>query len=270
MKFLENISFGQYVPSSSRLHRLDPRCKILSLVFLLAGIFMANRPYDWIIWTLVLWLCARASETGLKFLLCSVRPVLFLIIFTALLNLFFADGEVLAEWGIFTVTREGVTLAWTMALRLTLLVLFANLLTLSTSPMALSDGLESLFSPLKRVGFPAHELAMMMTIALRFIPTLLGETDRILKAQLARGADLDRGSLIKRMKAFIPVLVPLFVIVFQRADDLAVAMEARCYRGGEGRTRMKPFCWSRADSFALSFCVMLLIGQKILNWTIRA
>ncbi len=268
MKFLENISFGQYVPSQSRVHKLDPRCKVVALVLLLSGIFMANRPYDWIIWTLALWLCAHLAETGLKFLLRSVRPVLFLILFTALLNLLFADGTVIWEWGIFTFTREGLTLAWTMALRLTLLVLFANLLTLSTSPMALSDGLESLFSPLKRIGFPAHELAMMMTIALRFIPTLLGETDRILKAQLARGADLDRGSLVKRMKAFIPVLVPLFVIVFQRADDLAIAMEARCYRGGEGRTRMKPFRWSAADSLALSFCAALIVGQKILNWTL--
>ena len=155
-----------------------------------------------------------------------------------------------------------------MALRLTLLVLFANLLTLTTSPMALSDGLESIFSPFKRFGFPAHELAMMMTIALRFIPTLLSETDRILKAQLARGADLDRGSIVRRMKAFIPVLVPLFVIVFQRADDLAVAMEARCYRGGEGRTRMKPFRWRAADTAALAFCALLIAAQKLLNWVV--
>ncbi len=269
MKFLENVSFGQYVPAQSCIHRLDPRCKVVALVLLLSGIFMASRPYDWVIWIFVLWLCAYLAETGLRFLFRSVRPVLFLILLTALLNLFFADGTVVWEWGIFTVTREGVTLAWTMALRLTLLVLFANLLTLSTSPMSLSDGLESLFSPLKRVGFPAHEMSMMMTIALRFIPTLLGETDRILKAQLARGADLDRGSLIKRMKMFIPVLVPLFVIVFQRADDLAVAMEARCYHGGEGRTRMKPFCWGTYDSLALFFCVALVVGQKVLNWTVR-
>ena len=178
----------------------------------------------------------------------------------------FAQGEPIWEWGIFSVSREGIELAWTMALRLVLLVLFANLLTLTTSPMALSDGLERLFSPLKRVGFPAHELAMMMTIALRFIPTLLNETDRVLKAQLARGADLDRGSIVKRMKAFIPVLVPLFVIVFQTADDLAVAMEARCYRGGEGRSRMKPFAWRFADTAALVFCFALVVGQKLLNW----
>ena len=268
MKFLENMSFGQYVPARSWVHRLDPRAKVGALALLLTGIFMAGRPYDWILWAAVLWLCAALAQTNVAFLLRSIRTVLFLIVFTALLNLFFASGEPLWQWGIFRVSREGVELAWTMALRLTLLVLFTNLLTLTTSPMALSDGLESLFSPFKRFGFPAHELAMMMTIALRFIPTLLSETDRILKAQLARGADLDRGSVVRRMKAFIPVLVPLFVIVFQRADDLAVAMEARCYRGGEGRTRMKPFRWRSADTAALVFCTLLIAGQKLLNWVV--
>lgn len=268
MRFLENMSFGQYVPARSWVHRLDPRAKVGALALLLTGVFMAERPYDWILWAAALWLCAALSQTSVAFLLRSIRTVLFLIVFTALLNLFFASGEPLWQWGIFRVSREGVELAWTMALRLTLLVLFANLLTLTTSPMALSDGLESIFSPFKRFGFPAHELAMMMTIALRFIPTLLSETDRILKAQLARGADLDRGSVVRRMKAFIPVLVPLFVIVFQRADDLAVAMEARCYRGGEGRTRVKPFCWRAADTAALVFCALLIVGQKLLNWVI--
>lgn len=268
MRFLENMSFGQYVPARSWVHRLDPRAKVGAMALLLTGVFMAERPYDWILWAAALWLCAALSQTSVAFLLRSIRTVLFLIVFTALLNLFFASGEPLWQWGIFRVSREGVELAWTMALRLTLLVLFANLLTLTTSPMALSDGLESIFSPFKRFGFPAHELAMMMTIALRFIPTLLSETDRILKAQLARGADLDRGSVVRRMKAFIPVLVPLFVIVFQRADDLAVAMEARCYRGGEGRTRMKPFCWRAADTAALVFCALLIVGQKLLNWVI--
>ena len=268
MRFLENMSFGQYVPARSWVHRLDPRAKVGALALLLTGVFMAERPYDWILWAAALWLCAALSQTSVAFLLRSIRTVLFLIVFTALLNLFFASGEPLWQWGIFRVSREGVELAWTMALRLTLLVLFANLLTLTTSPMALSDGLESIFSPFKRFGFPAHELAMMMTIALRFIPTLLSETDRILKAQLARGADLDRGSIVRRMKAFIPVLVPLFVIVFQRADDLAVAMEARCYRGGEGRTRMKPFRWRAADTAALAFCALLIAAQKLLNWVV--
>jgi len=266
VKFLESVSFGQYVPSNSWIHRLDPRTKVCGLILLLAGVFMASKPYDWPIWVVMLLLCAHAARTGLGFLFRSIRTVLVLILVTSVLNLFFAEGEPIWQWGIFSVSREGIQLAWTMALRLILLVLFANLLTLTTSPMALSDGLERLFSPFKRVGFPAHELAMMMTIALRFIPTLLNETDRILKAQLARGADLDRGSIMKRMKAFIPVLVPLFVIVFQTADDLAIAMEARCYRGGEGRTRMKPFNWRLADTAALLFCAALIVGQKLLNW----
>lgn len=262
MKLLENMSFGQYIPADSVVHHLDPRAKIGGLAVMLTGIFMAKTPIDWAMWCIVLWSCAQLSGIGIMSLIRSIRTVLFLIIFTAILNLFMAQGEPVWEWGILSISREGIDLAWTMSLRLALLVLTANLLTMSTSPMALSDGLESIFSPLKRFGFPAHELAMMMTIALRFIPTLLGETDRILKAQLARGADLDRGGIVKRMKAFIPVLVPLFVIVFQRADDLAVAMEARCYRGGEGRTRMHPFVWRPADTVAIGLCLFLVVAQK--------
>ena len=265
MKFLENLSFGQYIPARSPIHCLDPRGKVIALILLLTGVFMANRPYDWIIWCAVLAIGAKMAEIGILFLIRSIRTVLFLVLFTALLNLFFAPGEPLWEWGILSISREGLRMAWSMSLRLVLLVLFANLMTLTTSPMALSDGLESLLSPFKRFGFPAHELAMMMTIALRFIPTLLNETDRILKAQIARGADLERGSMMKRLKAFIPVLVPLFVIVFQRADDLATAMEARCYRGGVGRTRMKPFQWRGADTALLLVCLGLIIAQKVLN-----
>lgn len=268
MRFLENLSFGQYIPSKSFVHKLDPRAKIGALVLLLTGIFMATRPYDWIIWVCLLCLCAHLAEIKISFLFRSTRAVVILVLFTAVLNLFLATGETVWKWGILSITDTGIELAWTMSLRLILLVMYANLLTLTTSPMALSDGLESIFSPFKRFGFPAHELAMMMTIALRFIPTLLEETDRILKAQLARGADLDRGSIIKRAKAFIPVLIPLFVIVFQRADDLAIAMEARCYRGGEGRTRMKPFSWNWYDSSVLAFCLVLVIGQKLFNYMV--
>ena len=268
MKFLENMSFGQYIPSKSFVHRLDPRAKIGALVLLLTGVFMAARPYDWIIWAGLLALCAKLAEISVGFLIRSIRTVLILVLFTAVLNLFLATGDPVWQWGILSITNEGIELAWTMSLRLILLVMYANLLTLTTSPMALSDGLESIFTPFKRFGFPAHELAMMMTIALRFIPTLLSETDRILKAQLARGADLDRGSIIKRAKAFVPVLIPLFVIVFQRADDLAIAMEARCYRGGEGRTRMKPFHWRIADTASLLFCVALIVGQKVINFLV--
>ncbi len=264
MSFFENLSFGQYVPAESPIHRLDPRAKILALILLLTGLFMASRPQDWGLWCLVLVAVSYGSSMKLSFLVRSIRPVIFLVVFTAALNLFLAPGEALWRWGILSISREGLSMAWTMSLRLILLVLFANLLTLTTSPMSLADGLESLLSPLKRFGFPAHELAMMMTIALRFIPTLLGETDRIIKAQLARGADLDRGSLLARLKAFLPVLIPLFVMVFQRAEDLAVAMEARCYRGGEGRSRMNPFHWALQDSLALACCLGILTLQRFL------
>ena len=265
MKFLENMSFGQYVPSDSWMHRLDPRTKVCGLILLLIGVFMANKPYDWLIWPTVLFLCARLAKTGLRFLFSSIRTVLFLILITSVLNLLFAQGEPIWEWGIFSVSREGIDLAWTMALRLVLLVLFANLLTLTTSPMALSDGLERLFSPLKRVGFPAHELAMMMSIALRFIPTLIEETNKISQAQKARGADFETGSLIKRAKAMLPLLVPLFVSAFRRADELAMAMEARCYRGGKGRTKMRPLRYAIGDLWAACAYAALLAAVIALN-----
>lgn len=265
MSFLKNISFGQYMPLKSPVHALDPRAKIFSLVLLITGVFFAWSPLHWLLWWAVFISIVKVSHLSVRHVLRSIRPVMFLVAFTMVLNLFFVPGEELWRWGFLSVTREGVATAWRMSMRLTLLVLFANLLTLTTSPMALSDGLERLFSPLARFGFPAHELAMMMTIALRFIPTLLDETDRIMKAQIARGADLDRGSIVKRLKAFLPVLVPLFVIVFQRADDLAVAMESRCYRGGVGRTRMHPFHWLMSDTAAVAFCFAAIVAQEILG-----
>lgn len=265
MKFLDNLSFGQYIPAQSIIHRLDPRAKILAIVLLISGIFMADKALDWALWCSVFVILAFFSEIQFSFLLRSVKAVVFLIVFTAVMNLLLMPGKIIWEWGIFSISSEGVEMAWTMSLRLILLIMFANLLTLTTSPMQLADGLESLLSPLKHLGFPAHELAMMMTIALRFIPTLLAEADRILKAQIARGADLDQGSIMKRLKAFLPVLIPLFVIVFQRAEELATAMEARCYRGGEGRTRMKPFRWKTADTMTLVFCTVVIFVQEIID-----
>ncbi|EEX47995.1 MULTISPECIES: energy-coupling factor transporter transmembrane component T family protein [Jonquetella] len=261
MSFIDNLSIGQYIPANSPVHRLDPRAKIIGLICFLIGIFWASSWYDWLIWWAILIAVLRLARLPVRTVLRSVRPVVFLVVLTMVLNLFWAPGEVLWRWKFLKITDQGIRLAIVMSMRLLLLVLYANLLTLTTRPMELSDGLERLFSPLKAFGFPAHELAMMMTIALRFIPTLLGEADRIMKAQVARGADLDSGSFFKRVKAFLPVLVPLFVIVFQRADDLAVAMESRCYRGGEGRTRMKPFCWNWADSACLAFCLAAAVGQ---------
>ncbi|NCC95433.1 MAG: energy-coupling factor transporter transmembrane protein EcfT [Synergistales bacterium] len=269
MKFLDNMSFGQYVPADSPIHRADPRCKIVSAVALITGVFLVKEPLGFSSWIAVLIFLSRLSRIGIPMMLRTVRPVMLLIAFTAVINVFFTSGTPLWEMGPVSITSEGIRMGIYMSLRLLLLVLFANLLTLTTSPMALADGIESLLSPFKKIGMPAHEIAMMMTIALRFIPTLLNETDRIMKAQLARGADLDRGGLIRRLKAFIPVLIPLFVIVFQRADDLAVAMEARCYRGGGGRTRMKPFIWSWRDGLSLVFVIISVVVITLLEGRLK-
>lgn len=259
MKFLDNVSFGQYVPSNSVVHRTDSRCKILATMIFITGVFLVKEPPGFILWGITLLFISRLSQIGISLLFRTIKPVMILIVFTAFINIFFTSGTTILSLGPLTITKEGIRLGTYMGTRLLLLVLFANLLTLTTSPMALADGIESLLSPFKKIGVPAHELAMMMTIALRFIPTLLNETDRIMKAQLARGADLDRGSIIKRLKAFMPVLIPLFVIVFQRADDLATAMEARCYNGGHGRTKMKPFKWRTRETLSLGGVVALVV-----------
>ncbi len=259
MKFLNHLTLGQYIPADSPVHRLDPRCKILAVVILLTGIFLMKHPAAFLAWGACLLLLSRLSKISFRVVLQGARPVIILVLFTAGIHLFLTKGTPLWQWGILSISKEGVVMASRMGLRLFFLVLYAGFLTLTTSPMELSDGLERLFQPFQRVGFPAHEMAMMMTIALRFIPTLFDETDRILRAQLARGADLDHGGLLRRMKAFIPVLVPLFVIVFQRAEDLAQAMEARCYRGGTGRSRMNPLRWKIADTLALACTLAAVI-----------
>lgn len=258
MKFLNHLTLGQYVPADSPVHRLDPRCKILSVVILLSGIFLMKHPVPFVAWGLFLLVLSRFSRIPFMVVMRGARPVVILVLFTAAIHLFLTKGTIIWEWGWFSITEEGVVMALRMGSRLFFLVLYAGFLTLTTSPMELSDGLERLFKPLQRIGFPAHEMAMMMTIALRFIPTLFDETDRILRAQLARGADLDQGGLFRRMKAFIPVLVPLFVIVFQRAEDLALAMEARCYRGGVGRSRMNPLEWKISDTLAIAATAVIV------------
>ena len=227
MRFLNHMTFGQYIPTASVIHSLDPRCKILATTLLLTGIFLADHAAVFLLWGVALVALSAASKLPLRLVLGSARPVLILVLFTGLLHLFFTDGTPLVSVGPLVVTREGIRLAAMMSFRLVFLVLFASFLTLTTSPMELADGIESLFSPLVRFGFPAHELAMMMTISLRFIPTLLDEADRIMKAQIARGAMLDQGNFFRRLQSFLPVLIPLFVIVFQRAEDLAVWLDFR-------------------------------------------
>ncbi len=238
MRFSE-VALGQYYPAESMIHKLDPRSKLLIASSLIVGIFFVSRLEGLAGFAVIICLMAILAQVPLGYLMRSLRPLLIVIVLTFVVNALFTPGEAVASVWVVTVTGEGIQRGLFMTIRLVLLITASSLLTLTTSPMALTDGLERTLSPFRRVGIPAHEFAMMMTIALRFIPTLLEEADRTMKAQMARGADFESGSLIRRAKSFIPLLIPLFIGAFRRADDLAVAMEARCYRGGEGRTRFK-------------------------------
>ena len=258
---LENITLGQYIPGNSPLHRMDPRAKILLTVLLITAVFLAGSFISYGILFLFVAGAAYLSKVNLKFIVKGVKPIFYIILLTFFINLFFNGGQtVLIKWGFLTITKEGLLSATFMALRLILLVFSTQLLTLTTSPIALTDGLERLLKPLAKIGFPAHELAMMMSIALRFIPTLMEETDKIMKAQMARGADFESGNLLNRAKAMLPLLVPLFVSAFRRADELALAMEARCYRGGDNRTRMKVLKFTQVDAWAaLAVCCLTVL-----------
>ena len=256
---LKDVSLGQYYPGNSFVHALDPRTKLLMTLTVVVSLFLVNSFTGLLGFagmTLVTCLLARIPVT---YLLRSLRPLIFIIVLTFVLNAFFTSGEVEYRIWFIGVSREGVVRGVFMASRLSILVLSSSLLTLTTSPMALTDGLERLMMPLTRIGVPAHEFAMMMTIALRFIPTLLEEAEKTMKAQMARGADFESGNIFVRAKSFIPLLVPLFVGAFRRADDLATAMEARCYRGGEGRTRMKVIRIGYKDALAALIFAPLLV-----------
>ena len=254
-----NITLGQYFPGTSPLHRLDPRAKILLTIALITAVFLASSIPAYALMFLFIAGMAALSRIDVKFMVKGLKPVFFVIIFTFVLNLFFTSGgNTLFAWRFIKITDQGLKSAGFMALRLVLLILGTQLLTLTTSPIALTDGIESLLKPLSKIGFPAHELAMMMSIALRFIPTLMEETDKIMKAQMARGADFETGNLVQKAKSMLPLLVPLFVSAFRRADELAMAMEARCYRGGEHRTRMKQLRFTRLDALAALVMAALL------------
>ena len=254
---LQDITLGQFFPGKSILHRLDPRTKIISLFALLIMIFAAEG------WTAYLVLIVLTA--GLIFLskvppltvLKSVKPLSWIILFTLLIHFVSHDGEVLAKVYVFKVTTEGIIYGVKISLRLVLLIVLSSLLMFTTSPLQLTDATESLLSPLKRFGVPSHELAMMMTIAIRFVPTLLEETDKIIKAQKSRGLDFESGGFVKKLRAMVPILVPLFLSSFRRADDLAMAMEARCYRGGEGRTHMKQLRLTNLDYGAAAFVIAI-------------
>ena len=259
---LKDITLGQYFPGSTVVHRLDPRTKLLMVVLYIVALFLAKW---WVSYGLMLAFLVTAvvlSRIRPKALFRGLKPLLIIIIFTALINLFYSDGQVLVQFWIFRITREGILQAVFLVLRIMMLVMGTFLLTYTTSPIALTDGLESLLGPLKKIRFPVHELAMMMSIALRFIPTLIEETDKIISAQKARGADFETGNLFRRAKALVPILVPLFVSAFRRADELATAMECRCYHGDEGRTKMKQLHYRLRD------VVTLLLGAALLGGVI--
>lgn len=259
---IKNITIGQYIPGETIIHRLDPRVKIMATIAYITALFFVKDffPYIYVLAYLgtVIWL----SEISVKTILKSLKPLAIIILLTLIFNIFMTPGEAIRIFGynLKFVTKEGLYSAAYMGLRLMFLITGASLLTLTTSPIALTDGIEKLLNPFRKLGVPAHELAMMMTIALRFIPTLLDETDKIMKAQMARGADFESGNLFNRAKAMIPLLVPLFISAFRRAEELALAIEARCYRGGENRTRMKQLKLIGIDYSASIVTILLFIA----------
>jgi len=258
---LKDITLGQYFPGNSFIHRLDPRTKLIMLVAYIVTLFVASNWISYGLCLLFLVVTISISTIPLKSIVRGMKPLLVILIFTGILNLFFTDGEkVLVKFWVITITLEGVIRAVFMVSRILMLITATFLLTYTTSPISLTDGLESLLSPLKVIKVPVHELSMMMCIALRFIPTLIEETDKIMSAQKARGADFETGSLMQRVKALVPILVPLFISAFRRADELATAMECRCYQGGSGRTKMKLLRYHRGDLQAFGIGVLLLAG----------
>lgn len=264
---IRDITIGQYYSANSKLHRLDPRVKIVCTFLFLISLFCFQNIWGYVIATIFLASIIRISKVPFKFIVKGLRPVIMLLMITVLFNLFLTKtGTVIFEAWVFKITDEGLRTAGFMTVRLIYLILGSSLMTFTTTPNALTDGIEKLLWPLRKIKLPVHEIAMMMSIALRFIPILLEETDKIMKAQIARGADLESGNIIQKAKAMIPILVPLFVSAFRRATDLAMAMEARCYRGGEGRTKMKPLVYQKKDYIAYAimivyFVVAVLVGR---------
>jgi len=262
---IKNITLGQYFPGNSLIHRLDPRMKLVMTILLIVVIFFCDSPLSYAAVVALLTAAIILSRVSVKFVLKGIRPLWFILIFTFLLNIFFnRNGSELFSWWIIRITDEGLRTGVNLALRLILLLTTTTVMTLTTSPMEITAALERLLSPLKAIRFPVHEMALMMSIALRFIPTLMDETDRIMKAQTARGASFESGRLLQRARSMVPLLVPLFVSAFKRADELALAMEARCYHGGSGRTRMKVMHLALRDWAAFFICVA--VGAAVIIW----
>ena len=262
---LKDITLGQYFPGNSPIHRLDPRAKLVALILYIVALFLCKWFISYALIFAVLVLVVAISTVKPKALLRGMKPILILLIFTAVLNMFYTPGRELVSFWVFTITYEGILHAFFMVLRIMLLISCTFLLTYTTSPLALTDGLEGLLSPLKKIKIPVHELAMMMSIALRFIPTLIEETDKIMSAQRARGADFDTGNLVQKAKALIPLLVPLFISAFRRADELATAMECRCYHGGVGRTRMNKLHFRPADGLFMAVALVIAVAAGALG-----
>lgn len=247
---IRDITLGQYYPVDSVLHRMDPRAKLFGTLVFIISLFLANSILTYVVATVALVGAIRLSKVPFKFIVRGLKAIVFLLLISVSFNLFLTPGKVLFQVGFLKLTWEGLKMAGFMALRLVYLVIGSSIMTLTTTPNELTDGLEKSLGFLNKIGVPVHEVSMMMSIALRFIPILVEETDKIMKAQMARGADFESGNLIQKAKAMVPLLVPLFISAFRRATDLAMAMEARCYHGGEGRTKMKPLCYARRDHVA--------------------
>lgn len=264
---IKDITLGQYYPGDSVIHRMDPRTKIIGTLVYLVTLFLCSSFTGFVFCALCLGIMVRLSGVPFKFMARGLKAVVIVILTTTVFNMFMIPGNVLWQWKFLKLTDAGLYRAGFMAIRLALLILGSSLLTLTTKPVALTDGMEKLFKPFGKLGLPAHELAMMMTIALRFIPTLLDETDKIMKAQTARGAEFSEGSIIDKAKALIPILVPLFVSAFRIAGDLAMAMEARCYRGGGGRTRMSAMAFRKQDG-AAAVIMVLFVAAVVFSRTL--
>jgi energy-coupling factor transport system permease protein len=263
---IKDITLGQYFPGNSVVHRLDPRMKIVLTIAYMVMLFIASNAFALAASVAFMVGITAVSHIPLKMVFKGIKPLIPIIILTAVINAFYVPGRPLVHfWGIFTITYQGVELAVYMSVRIMFLIVGTSMMTYTTSPIALTDGLERLLSPLKKIKLPVHELSMMMTIALRFIPTLIEETDKIISAQKARGADFESGNIVRRMKALIPILIPLFVSAFRRAEELALAMDCRCYRGGEGRTRMTQLHLAACDFWSASIQALVLAGIICMN-----
>lgn len=266
-RMIRDITLGQYYQADSVIHKLDPRVKLVATIGFIISLFVVDSWVGYVVAALFLACMIKLSKVPFSYMVKGMKAIVFILLITVVFNLFLTPGEPLVTFWKLTITKEGLRIAVMMAVRLSFLIVGSSLMTLTTTPNSLTDGMEKLMGPLKYVKVPVHEVSMMMSIALRFIPILVEETDKIMKAQMARGADFESGNLIQKAKSMVPLLVPLFISAFRRATDLAMAMEARCYRGGEGRTKMKPLKYNRRDYLAYGFYGIYLaamVGVRIM------